>query len=362
MNPRTSVLMMPLSTAYGAITQARLAAYRSGIFRTSKLAAAVISVGNITTGGTGKTPLVEWICRSIAAVDSTFQPDFKSHKRICILTRGYGKLHPHEQVLVSDGNKLLTDERNAGDEPLLLAQNLLGIAAVISNPDRVAAGEWAIPNLGTEVFVLDDGFQHLRIARDLDVVTVDATNPFGGGELLPNGRLRERLSGLSRADCVVITRSDQAGDPTSIKDAVRKFVGNRPVFASRMVTAGLRQVGGDHINVSELLDRPVGSFCGVGNPASFFTHLREDGFKVSFSRAFIDHYKYSQTDIDTLSAQAKETGAQALITTAKDATKLDSLEISMPCYVLEIRIDIDEEADLTALIQRAIAKSTHGKS
>lgn len=356
MNPRTSVLMMPLSTAYRAITQARLAAYRSGIFRTSKLAAPVISVGNITTGGTGKTPLVEWICRTIAgAVESTGLPDFKSRKGICILTRGYGKLNPDEQVLVSDGNKILTDEGNAGDEPLLLAQNLLGIAAVISNPDRVAAGEWAIPNLGTEVFVLDDGFQHLRIARDLDVVTVDATNPFGGGELLPNGRLREPLSGLLRADCVVITRSDQVSDPTAINDAVRKIVGNRPVFGSRMVTVGLRQVGGNHINASELLDRPVGAFCGVGNPASFLTHLRKDGFNISFSRAFADHYKYSQTDVDSLTAQAQATGAQALITTAKDATKLDSLKISMPCYVLEIRIAVDEEERLAALIQSAIS-------
>ncbi len=360
MNTRTSVLMMPLSTAYRAITQARLAAYRSGIFRTSKLSAPVISVGNITTGGTGKTPLVEWVCRSIA-VETTPPSNANSKTRICILTRGYGKLNPNEQVLVSDGNRILSDERNAGDEPLLLAKNLLGIAAVISNPDRVAAGEWAIPNLGTEAFVLDDGFQHLRIARDLDIVTIDATKPFGGGELLPNGRLREPLGGLSRADCIVITRSDQVEDIISIKESLRNLVGNRPVFTSHMVTSGLRPVGEDHITPAELLDRPLGAFCGVGNPSSFFAHLRKSGFKVSFSRAFADHHKYLQTDIESLASQAQETGAQALITTAKDAIKLDSLEISIPCYVLEVRIEIDEEADLAAMIETALSKSNHSK-
>jgi tetraacyldisaccharide 4'-kinase len=363
MNPRASVLMMPLSTVYRAVTQARLAAYRSGLFRTSTLPAPVISVGNITTGGTGKTPLVEWVCRTIAGAiaESTAEPNAQTKKKICVLTRGYGKLNPKDQVLVSDGSKLMADERKAGDEPLLLAKNLLGIAAVISNPDRLAAGEWAIPNLGTDVFVLDDGFQHLRIARDLDIVTIDATNPFGGGELLPNGRLREPLSSLSRADCVVITRSDQVNDLASVKDAVRKLIGDRPVFCSCMVTSGLRRLGGDHVDRAEILDHPVGAFCGVGNPNSFFTQISNAGLEVSFSRAFPDHYRYSQADIDALVGQAQASGAKAIITTAKDATKLTALDISVPCYVLEIRMSVDEDADLVAMIQNAVSKSLLGK-
>jgi len=355
MNSRTSVLMMPLSTLYRAATQARLAAYRSGIFRTSKLPAAVISVGNITTGGTGKTPLVEWVCRTIAGVnvETNAEPQAQVQKKICVLTRGYGKSNPSDQVLVSDGSRLMVDERNAGDEAQLLANNLLGIAAVISNPDRVAAGEWAIPNLGTEVFVLDDGFQHLRIARDLDIVTVDATNPFGGGELLPNGRLREPLGGLSRADCIVITRADQADDVGSVKNAVRRNAGDRPVFVSRMVTSGLRRLNGEMFEAADSVDYPVAAFCGVGNPGSFLTQVRHAGLEVSFSRAFPDHYRYSQPDIDALINQAKAVGAKALITTAKDATKLATVNISIPCYVLEIQISIDDDERLVEMIKTA---------
>jgi tetraacyldisaccharide 4'-kinase len=357
MNSPASVLMMPLSTLYRAVTQARLAAYRSGIFRTSKLTAPVISVGNITTGGTGKTPLVEWVCRTIAEVnvENNAEPQAQAKKKICVLTRGYGKLNPSEQVLVSDGGRLMADARNAGDEAQLLANNLLGIAAVISNPDRVAAGEWAIPNLGTEVFVLDDGFQHLRIARDLDIVTVDATNPFSGGELLPNGRLREPLAGLSRADCVVITRADQIHDVSRVKNAVRKIVGDRPVFVSRMVTSGLRQLNGEKFEAADSVDYPVAAFCGVGNPGSFFTQVRNAGLEVSVSRAFPDHYRYSQPDIDALVDQAEAGGAKALITSAKDAIKLGKLNIPIPCYSLEIRISIDDDARLVEMIKTALS-------
>ena len=342
--------MMPLSALYRAVTQARLAAYRSGLFRTSKLPAPVISVGNITTGGTGKTPLVEWVCRAIAESNAGSESQIK--KKICVLTRGYGKLNPAEQVLVSDGTRLMTDERNAGDEAQLLANNLLGIAAVISNPDRVAAGEWAIPNLGTGIFVLDDGFQHLKIARDLDIVTVDATNPFGGGEMLPNGRLREPLSGLSRADCVVITRADQVGDVGAVKNAVREFTGDRPIFVSHMVTSGVRRLNGENIAI-ENLGYPVAAFCGVGNPPSFLKQVNNAGLEVSFSRAFPDHYRYSQADIDALINQAQASGAKALITTAKDATKLGTLDIAIPCYVLAIRISIDDDARLIEMIKTA---------
>ncbi len=363
MKTPASVLMMPLSTLYRAVTQARLAAYRTGLFRTSRLQAPVISVGNITTGGTGKTPLVEWVCRTIAgaAPDSNAGSEAQLKKKLCVLTRGYGKLNPAEQVLVSDGTRLMTDERNAGDEAQLLANNLLGIAAVISNPDRVAAGEWAIPNLGTGIFVLDDGFQHLRIARDLDIVAVDATNPFGGGEMLPTGRLREPLSGLSRADCVVITRGDQVNDLASVTNAVRKFTGDRPIFVSHMVTSGLRRLNGENI-AAENLGYPVAAFCGVGNPTSFLTQVRNAGLQVSFSRTFPDHYRYSQADIDALIDQAQASGAKALITTAKDATKLGTLDISIPCYVLAIRISIDDDARLVEMIQAAASGRTSLKS
>lgn len=350
MNSPGSVLMMPFSTVYRVITSARLAAYRSGVFRTTSLPVPVISVGNITTGGTGKTPLVEWVCRTIAETLPTEATDRKS---VCVLTRGYGRENPNTQVVVSNGREVLASEREAGDEPFLLAKNLLGIAAVISNADRIGAGQWAIRNLGTEVFVLDDGFQHLRLARNLDIVTIDATNPFGGGELLPDGRLREPIDGLARADCVVITRSDQTADLESLKASVRRIVREHPIFSSRMATAGFSRIDGARIEAAEFITKPMAAFCGVGNPRSFFTQVRSAGVNIVSEHTFADHFKYGQSHLDALVKEAQATGAQGLITTAKDATKLGNLRRDLPCYVLQIEIQIDDEEHLRKMILEA---------
>jgi tetraacyldisaccharide 4'-kinase len=344
MNPLASIILPPLSAIYSVVTRARISGYQRGWFSVSKLSAPVISVGNLTTGGTGKTPLVEWLCRAVAR---------ETGKKACVLTRGYGRANPQTQVVVSDGNQLLAAEREAGDEPFLLAQNLNGIAAVISNPDRLAAGEWAIKNLGNQVFVLDDGFQHLRLARDLDIVTIDATNPWGGGNLLPYGRLREPRAGLSRADCIVVTRTEQVEDMVSLSESVQRFAGTIPVFTSRMVTSGIRGLNGESVDIESLRAQPLAAFCGVGNPESFFNQLRQEGYTPVFTRAFADHHHYSQTDLNRLIKEAKDHGASGLITTAKDAIKLASLELELPCYVLEITISIDDDAGLIKIIQAA---------
>ncbi|MDQ2975592.1 MAG: tetraacyldisaccharide 4'-kinase [Acidobacteriota bacterium] len=350
MKSPASVIMMPLDTLYGAVTRVRLAAYRSGWFSVSKLEAPVISVGNITTGGTGKTPLVEWVCRAIS--NESTNPGKHDEKKICVLTRGCGRVDPKLQVVVSNGAELLANEREAGDEPFLLAENLLGIAAVISNPDRVAAGQWAIGNLNTNVFVLDDGFQHLRLSRNLDLVVIDATNPWGGGRLLPVGRLREPLKGLTRADCIVITRTDQVEDLTSLINDIHRVVGDVPILSSRMITSRLSTVNGKTIDNAHI-KRPVGAFCGIGNPESFFNHLRREGYPLSFTRAFADHHNYNQAELGILVKGAKARGAEALFTTAKDATKIRCLDLDIPCYVVEVEISIDEDRRLVNMIRDA---------
>lgn len=358
MNSPTSLILPPLSAIFSAVTRARLLAYRQGLFSVSRLPAPVISVGNLTTGGTGKTPLVEWVCRAIADSSGRIDAQERPHekKAVCVLTRGYGRSDPRTQVVVSNGIEILADEREAGDEPLLLAQKLLGLAAVICNPNRVVAGQWAIENLKADVFVLDDGFQHLRLARDLDIVTVDATNPWGGGSLLPYGRLREARSGLSRADCVVITRTEQVENLTSIKEAITQFTGSAPIFCSRMTTSGILRLDGEIASLSTLRDEPIGAFCGVGNPESFFNHLRREGFKPTFMRAFADHHNYEQSELDALVQDTKSRGATSLITTAKDAIRLRSLNLEIPCYILEIQISIDEDERLIEMIRGAICK------
>jgi tetraacyldisaccharide 4'-kinase len=308
----------------------------------------VISVGNLTAGGTGKTPLVEWVCRAIGKTGA--HEDTREGKRVCVLTRGYGRDNPRMQVVVSNGTEVLTGEREAGDEPFLLARKLLGTAAVIANGNRVAAGEWAIESLKTEVLVLDDGFQHLRLARDLDIVTIDATNPWGGGSLLPYGRLREPRAGLSRADCVVITRTDQVEDLASIKATVARLAGAAPVFTSQMVTSEVHQLDGQNVDKKNLFSQRLGAFCGVGNPESFFNHLRREGCEPSFTRAFADHHNYRQSQLDALVKEAAAGGAEGLITTAKDVAKLLTFNLGLPCYVLDIQISIDEEDRLVGLL------------
>jgi tetraacyldisaccharide 4'-kinase len=336
-----SIVLPPLSLLYGAVTRTRLSLYRRGTFQTTKLDRPVISVGNITTGGTGKTPLVEWVTRTIAAAG----------KKVCILTRGYGRKDPHLQVIVSDGYGVLASPTEAGDEPYLLATKLTGLAAVISSADRIAAGREAIKDFGAECFVLDDGFQHLRLARDLNIVTIDATNPWGGGSLLPYGRLRETPEGLSRADCVVITRCNLVDSVDALRQDILRLTGERPIFESQM--RGVRVTPLKNESNGLVAPARVAAFCAVGNPTSFFANLRQAGFELGLEKSFPDHHVYSQDEIDSLIQAAKETGAESLITTAKDAVKLRTLSFSIPCYVWEIEISIANEAALAQLILEA---------
>jgi tetraacyldisaccharide 4'-kinase len=333
-----SIVLPPLSLLYGAVTRTRLSLYRRGTFHTTKLDRPVISIGNITTGGTGKTPLVEYVARTLAS----------QGKKVCILTRGYGRKDPHLQVIVSDGYGVLASPSEAGDEPYLLATKLTGLAAVISSADRIAAGHEAIKDFGTDCFVLDDGFQHLRLARDLNVVTIDATNPWGGGRLLPHGRLRESVEGMNRADCVVITRCDQVESVNGLQDEISQLTRGKPIFESQMRLMHVSPLK----NGKESLALParVAAFCAVGNPASFFNMLRREGYEIAVERAFPDHHVYSQEEIDAVSRAARDAGAEVLVTTAKDAVKLRTLSFSIPCYVVEIEIAIDDQKAFSRLV------------
>jgi tetraacyldisaccharide 4'-kinase len=354
----SGLILAPLGALYSAAMRARLALYRRGALRIHKINSPVISVGNITTGGTGKTPLVEWMARAIA----------KEGGRVCILTRGYGRADAGRRVLVSDGERILADAREGGDEPRLLAEMLQGVSAVISDADRVEAARWAEENLKSNLFILDDGFQHLRLARALDVVAVDATNPWGGGRLLPGGRLREPLASLARADLIILTRAEQAQDIDSLRKEAERLSGGRPVLLSRTRTRAIRPL--DEVmmrnDVPDIFphptshiphpssSQPIAAFCAVGNPAAFFAHVRSDGYDTSYTRAFPDHYVYEQTDVDALVAEAKRRGARVLLTTAKDGVKLRSLRFDLPCYVLEIGLAFDEEEKLMGMIREAI--------
>jgi tetraacyldisaccharide 4'-kinase len=349
MKGASGIILAPVGLLYSAVTRARLALYRRGALPVHTINAPVFSVGNITTGGTGKTPLVDWVARAAA----------REGRRPCVLTRGYGREDAGKRVLVSDGERVLADAHEGGDEPRLLAENLKGVAAVVSDRDRVSAAQWASENLKSDLFILDDGFQHLRLARDLDLVAVDATNPWGGGRLLPTGRLREPLKGLGRADLIILTRAEQAVDVDSLRKQIERLSGGRPVILSRTRTKAIRQLDGAMTtgNALGIPFNPLAAFCAIGNPEAFFAHLRADGFVLNHTRAFPDHYVYRQSDVDALVSEAKRRGACALVTTAKDAVKLRSLNFELPCYVLEIELTFDDEGKLTSMLREAMGRN-----
>ena len=344
MNRAATIALAPVGILYGTMMRARAALYRRGTLRTHRIDAPVISVGNLTTGGTGKTPLVELIARGLA----------QKGRRVCILTRGYGRENSHKRVVVSDGTNILAEVAQAGDEPMMLAEKLRREAAVICDADRVSAALWAEQNLASDVFVLDDGFQNLRIARDLNIVAIDATNPWGNKRVLPAGILREPISALGRADCMVITRADRAHD---LDVAARiRTVTDAPVFSSRMITSTIRSIkSAENIEPKKLARQPVAALCAVGNPEAFFNHLRAD-FEVADTTAFWDHHQYTQSEIDRAIKDAMARGAHAIVTTAKDEVKLRTLRFDFPCYVLDIKIAISSQDKLFDLIDKALLK------
>jgi tetraacyldisaccharide 4'-kinase len=346
MNRVATVALAPLGGLYGVAMKARRSLYRRGLLRVRKLNVPVISVGNLTMGGTGKTPLVAWVADKLAA----------SNLRVCILTRGYGRAHPEERVVVSNGAEILSEAEQAGDEAFLLAESLQSRAAVISDADRGSAALWAIENLRSEVFILDDGFQKLGLARNLDIVTIDATNPWGNRRLLPAGSLREPPRELARADCIVLTRVDESHRIKELEREINELSQRRPVFRSRMRIRGLRPVNAEGGTVSPEQINPsiAAAFCGIGNPQSFFAQLRGAEYHLGFTQIFRDHHIYTQAEIDRVIRAAIAAGAKVLLTTAKDEVKLRSHRFELPCYAVDIGIEIEEEAQLRSLIEESL--------
>ena len=336
-------ILSPLGWLYGRVADLRNTLYDRGVFETHDLGARTISIGNITTGGTGKTPLVAYVAGILAS----------RSKKVCILTRGYGREDPKQRVLVSDGQDIL-DPRTAGDEPFELANKLLGKAIVIADADRVRAAEWATRKFGVAAFVLDDGFQHRKAKRDVDIVCIDATNPFGGGEMLPAGRLREPLPNLARANVVVITRANLVEDIGNLRSEISELAANAAIFAAENRILRIVELEAFYAEPQRAQNEKVSqqalAFCGLGNPESFFDQLRQDGITVAATEVFRDHHVYTQQDIGKIERLAKTSGCEIILTTAKDAVKLKDLTFTLPCFVVEIEIVIDDAEALAKLI------------
>lgn len=327
-----------LSSIYGKVMDVRNGLYDMGVFATHYLGARTISIGNITTGGTGKTPLVAYVAEILADRGET----------VCILTRGYGRKDGTKRVLVSDVSRIISTPADSGDEPFELAQKLLGKAIVIADADRVAAAEWAKRKFGVTAFVLDDGFQHRQARRDLDIVCVDATNPGGhaqagslrSGGMLPTGRLREPIHNLRRADVVVITRADLVDDISNLRSEISDMNSEASIFTATTKI----------VNTDEFRGKQVFAFCGLGNPEGFYEQLRRERIDLVGTKTFADHYRYTPKDIDAIESEARAGGAEILVTTAKDDVKLSDLNFEMPRQVVRIEIEIDDAPAFAALL------------
>jgi tetraacyldisaccharide 4'-kinase len=308
-------LLTPLSWLYGGAVLARGRWYGAGWGRVHNLARPVISVGNLTVGGTGKTPVVIAIGESL----------LKRGIGVAVLSRGYGGRAERRGALSSDGRGALLAWEESGDEPALTARRLRG-AAVIVGANRIAAWHRFGDALPPGVVVLDDGFQHLAIARDENVLLWDATDPIDRAALLPRGRLREPLSALSRATAVVITRVDQAepGAVASVERVVENQAGALPVFRARFEPRGLVEVAtGREQPLARLDGARVLAAAGVGRFDSFTHLLAQGGARVAEAVKFPDHYPYRWSDLERLVARARHAGADMILTTEKDAVKLE---------------------------------------
>jgi tetraacyldisaccharide 4'-kinase len=287
-------LWWPGSLLFEAGVRLRAAAYGLGVFKTLRLKGTVISVGNLTTGGTGKTPMVMWLAQHLIA----------ERNQVGILTRGYrGAARPEAPGIP------------ASDEVAMLRARLPRAAMLGVGADRFEKGQM-LARHGVEWFILDDGFQHLRLARDVNIVLLDATDPFGGGMLLPAGRLREPRSAMRRASVVVITRSEHA---PAVEAVVRRYT-QAPIFYAQ---TELHSVANStdrakEVDPAELRGRRIFAFCAIGNPRAYFEDLRRWGFGVAGEFSFPDHHRFTVADRERLNRLALAAGADSFICTEKD--------------------------------------------
>jgi len=322
------MLLSLLSPLYRLAVQTRLRLYRSGILRTHRLPHPVVSVGNLTTGGTGKTPLVMYLAQVLKRAG--LQP--------AILTRGYKGKAEQTGGLVSDGSKILLPAEECGDEPYLMATKLNGVPIAVGRTRHESAR--LIPGFGVNrklIFLLDDGYQHLQLERDLNILILDATDPFGGGRLLPAGRLREPLSAMARADLVIVTRAHLPFEQEALETQVR--LRNRLAKISYFYhdAVGLLELNTREVlPLPHLLQKKIVALSGIGNPEVFIKDLTHYQMEVVQHFSFRDHHQFTEDNLETVARAARSLGANAIVTTEKDLVRLHFKPSDTPFYALQI--------------------------
>jgi len=327
--------------------RARAALYEIGLFETRRLKAPVISVGNLTVGGAGKTPCVAFLARFLRGAGY----------EVAILSRGY-KRESRGRVEVSNGKEILCGPNESGDEPFLLAKSCPG-ARVVVDRDRYAAGKWLEERGRISAFILDDGYQHLRLARDLNLLLIDASDPPDQTKVIPFGRLREPITAMRRADAVIVTRSDQPFDRPALENAIRRFArADRPIFYARhKMTELTRLDGAGSVSPVDFAGRRVAAVSGVARPDRFVADLERLGMEIALRRDFDDHHRYTREELSVIVERAREARAEAVITTEKDAANLPADfagSSEPPIFAARIEFACENEGALKDLALRAI--------
>lgn len=321
------IILWPLSLVYGVVVLARVRAYARGQLKPNRLRGAVVSVGNLTVGGVGKTPMVLWLAEKFLA----------EGKRVAILSRGYRG---------TDGTS---------DEVELFRHRLADRVRFGVGADRFASGSALEASQPVDIFLLDDGFQHFQLARDVNILLMDASRSLTNEDLLPAGSLREPLSAMTRADILIFTRAETQPGVTAAVTHLSSY----PIFAASTKLLGFRRFGDASVNLQstqQIGSGPFLAFCGIGNPQAFFRDLENWQVPVAAEKAFRDHHRYTASDIRAIARAAESAGVRALVTTEKDAKNLAAATFDkFPVYIAVIDIEIAQENDLLSLIRAKLA-------
>jgi tetraacyldisaccharide 4'-kinase len=326
--PGPARMLAAAGGGYRGLLGAREWLYGHGILKSRVLPCRVVSIGNLTVGGTGKTPAVEVAVQSLTTLGH----------RPAVVSRGYGR-HSRGIQVVADASSIRLDPEESGDEPFLLARRLPGIPVVVGS-NRHDAARVAIERFGATAIVLDDGFQHRTLKKDLEIVMARAQRPWGNGRLLPAGPLREPLASLARADLIVATGAPGVANAREVVDAVEEHAPRVPVVTAMLAPSECWEAGRMRpVRLAELGGKRLVAFAGIAIPSAFAETLRDTGAVVEDLIAFADHHWYGSDDVARLDARADELGVDALVTTEKDWVRLRRLRLpSRPLYVLSIRL------------------------
>jgi tetraacyldisaccharide 4'-kinase len=336
---RATTLLYAPGMAYRAVVRLRNALYDAGYLKARHLPCSVISIGNLTVGGTGKTPVTAYLAGMLS----------ESGYRVAVLSRGYRRRSGKRPLLVADGHALLADAEEAGDEPYLIAR-LNPAVAVAVGADRVRASRLVCAVSSPEVILLDDAFQHRPVHRDLNLLLVDGRHPWGNGKMIPLGPLREPPSAVSRADALIVTRGD-GRCPDDLRTVLARHHPRLDLFHLRLQPDGYVRADGEEVGPAALKGFSVFAFSGIARPDRFEDDLRSLGVRLAGARRYPDHHHYRRRDLEDIVRLARDAGAEALVTTEKDLTRgIGVDDRALPCYALRLRIDPVGGSALSAFV------------